>query len=125
MSVVRLRSRVGFCGNLRLDGLGDGTNLDNLEQETVAGLLLDGGLDTEGVGHGQVVTNDLDAAVGGEVRPRLPVILVEGVFDRDDGVLFDVTKVEVRELLSGNPLGRVGVGVLEVKIILSILVELG
>ena len=61
----------------------------------------------------------------GEVCPSLPVILVEGVFDRDDGVLFDVTKVEVRELLSGNPLGRVGVGVLEVKIVLSIIVELG
>ncbi len=60
----------------------------------------------------------------GEVCPSLPVILVEGVFDRDDGVLFDVTEVEVRELLSGNPLGGVGVGVLEVKIVLSILVEL-
>lgn len=60
----------------------------------------------------------------GEVSPSLPVILVKGVFDRDDGVLLDVTEVEVRELFSGNPLGGVGVRVLEVKIVLSILVEL-
>lgn len=123
MLVVRLRSRIGFCGNLRLDGLRDGTNLVNLEQETVAGLLLDGGLDTEGVGHGQVVTNDLDAAVGGEVRPRLPVILVEGVLNRDNRVLLDVAEVEVRKLLARDPLGGVGVRVLEVKVVLAVLVE--
>ena len=113
MSVVRLRSRVGFCGNLRLDGLGDGTNLVNLEQETVAGLLLDGGLDSERVGDSEIVTNDLDAGRLVQVGPSLPVVLVEGVLDGDNVVLLDVALVDVTELLSGEPLGLVGVGVLD------------
>jgi hypothetical protein len=41
------------------DRLGDGTDLVDLEEETVAGLLLNGGLDTEGVGNGKVITDDL------------------------------------------------------------------
>ena len=56
--------------------------LDYLEQETVAGLLLDGRLDTERVRHSKVITDDLNTAVLGEVRPRLPVVLVERVLDR-------------------------------------------
>lgn len=66
-------------------------NLDPyLEQETVASLLLDGGLDTEGVGDGQIITNDLDTTTGGEVSPGLPVILLEGVLNGDNGVLLDI-----------------------------------
>lgn len=63
----------------RLDGLGDGSDLVDLEQQSVTSRLLDGGLDPGGVGHGQVVTDDLDLRVLGEVRPGLPVVLVEGV----------------------------------------------
>lgn len=90
--------------NSRLDGLGDASDLVDLQQETVASLLLDCGLDTERVGDGQVVTDDLDTGVGGEVGPRLPVVLVEGVLDGDDRVLFDEGDVQVREFLSGDPL---------------------
>ena len=50
--------------------------LDYLEQETVAGLLLDSGLDTERVGNSQVITDDLNAALAGEVGPSFPVILI-------------------------------------------------
>ena len=57
--------------------------------------------------------------------PRLPVVLVEGVLDRDDGVLRDVREVEVGELDTRDPLRWVGVGVLEVKVVLALLVELG
>ena len=41
-----------------LDRLGQRTDLVDLEQKSVAGLELDGLLDTEGVGHGQVVTGN-------------------------------------------------------------------
>lgn len=40
-------------------------------------------LDALRVGDGQIVADDLDARVGGEVRPRFPVVLVERVLDRD------------------------------------------
>ena len=59
------------------------------------------------------------------MSPRLPVVLVEGVLDRDDGVLLDVAEVEVRELLARDPLAGVRVGVLEVEVVLALLVELG
>lgn len=88
-----------------LDGLGDASNLVDLEQETVAGLLLDGSLDSLGVRDGQVVTDDLDLGLGGECLPGLPVILVEWIFNRDDGVFLDQRVVVVSELLSGDPLG--------------------
>ena len=67
--------------NLRLDRLGDGTDLVDLEEQTVAGLLLDRSLDTERVGDREVITDDLDVRVLREVRPRLPVVLVEGVLN--------------------------------------------
>ena len=107
---------VGVLGGL--DGLGQGTNLVDLEQESVAGLQLDGLLDAQRVGHGQVVTNDLE--VGGlvEVAPGLPVILSEGVLNADDGVLASQRLVQVGQLLVGEPLGGVAVGVLEVKVVL-------
>lgn len=45
---------VGVLGGL--DGLGEGTDLVDLEQEGIAGLELDGLLDAEGVGDSQVIT---------------------------------------------------------------------
>ena len=110
--------------NLRLDRLRDGTDLVNLEEETVAGLLLDRSLDAERVGDREVVADDLDAGLAGEVAPRLPVVLVEGVLDRHDRVLLDVAEVEVRKLNTGDPLRGVRVRVLEVKVVLALLVEL-
>ena len=52
-------------------------------------------------------------------------MLVEGVLDRDDRVILDVGEVEVGELLAREPLAGVGVGVLEVEVVLAVLVELG
>ena len=112
-------------GNLRLDGLGDGPDLVNLKQETVASLLLDGGLDAERIGDGKVVTDNLDATVGGEVRPSLPIVLVEGILDGDDGILLNIADVKVGELDTSEPLRGIGVGVLEVEVVLPVFVELG
>lgn len=49
--------------------------------------------------------------------PRLPVVLVEGVLNRDNVVLLDVALVDIGKLLSGEGLGLVGVGVLRVSTI--------
>lgn len=78
-----------------MDGLGDCSDLVDLEQETVTSFLLDGGLDSKGVGDSKVVPDDLDVGVGGEVSPSLPVVLVERILDGDDGVLLNVANVEV------------------------------
>ena len=46
----------------------------------------------------------LNLGVLGKVSPGLPVILVEGVFDRNNVVLLDEVVVDTSELLSGEPL---------------------
>jgi len=98
----------GVLGSL--DGLGDGTDLVDLEEKGVASLGLNGLLDESGVGDGQVVTNNLVVVDLGEVGPGLPVILSEGVLDGDDGVLGGEVLVLVGELLVGNPLLGVAQG---------------
>jgi hypothetical protein len=103
----------GEEGSLRLDRLGDGTDLVDLEQQGVTRLLLDGGLDSAGVGDGQVITDNLDLGRLVEVGPSLPVVLGEGVLDGADVVLLAVRVVETSELLASEPLGGVGVGVLK------------
>lgn len=71
--------------------------------------------------------------------PCLPVILVEGVLNRDDVVFLNVSLVNIGELSAGEGLGLVRVGVLlismtlygdsvthlEVQVVLAVLVELG
>jgi hypothetical protein len=79
-------------------------------------LLLNGSLDSLDVGNGQVISDDLGLGVLGKVGPRLPVVLVERVLDRDDRVLGDHLVVLGGELLAGDPLRRVRVGILEVKV---------
>jgi len=110
---------------LRLDGLRNGSDLVNLEQQAVASFLFDGSLDTEGIGDSKVVTNDLDATIGSEVGPSLPIVLIEGILDGDYGVLLNVANVEIGELNTGEPLRGVGIGVLEVEIVLAVLIKLG
>jgi hypothetical protein len=109
-----------------LDGLGQSTNLVDLEKESVARLELNSLLDAEGVGDSQVITDDLDVLGLGEVAPSLPVVLSEGVLNGNDGVLLAELRVQAGELLVGDPLGRIGLGVLEVEIVLllGLLVEL-
>lgn len=126
---------VGVLGGL--DRLGQRTDLVDLEQESVAGLELDGLLDTDRVGHGQVVTgncglapshhlvfnsehlpNNLEVRGLVEVAPGLPVVLSEGVLDADNGVLGSKRLVEVGQLLVGEPLGGVALRVLEVQVVL-------
>ena len=56
-----IRQTVGGC--LRLDGLCDGADLVDLEQQTVARLLLHRLLDALWVGHRQVITHHLEDSI--------------------------------------------------------------
>ena len=118
---------VGSVGVLSsLDRLGEGPDLVDLEEKGIASLKVDGLLDALGVGDSQIITDDLDVLGLVEVAPCLPVVLSEGVLNADNGVLLAEVAVHGSELLVGDPLGGVAVGVLEVKIVLllGLLVEL-
>lgn len=69
--------------DLRLDGLRDGSNLVDFEQEAVAGLLFNSSLDALGVCHRQVIAHYLNPHIGRELGPGLPVILVKGILNGD------------------------------------------
>jgi hypothetical protein len=58
------------------------------------------------------------------VGPCLPIVLVERILDRNDGVFLHVAQVKVRELNTGDPFAGVRVRVLEVQIVLAVLEEL-
>lgn len=49
--------------------------------------------------------------------------LVKGILNGDDGGILDETLIHLAQLLGGDPVGGVGLGVLEIQIILSLLVE--
>ena len=59
------------------------------------------------------------------MSPRLPVVLVERIFNGNNRVFPDEAQVDIGEFLASDPFGGVGVRVLEVQIVLAILVELG
>ena len=70
---------VGVRGGL--EGLGNTSDLVDLEKERVAGFSLDRVFDTDGVGDREIVTDDLTIVSGAEVSPGLPVVLIEGILD--------------------------------------------
>jgi hypothetical protein len=70
---------VGVRGGL--EGLGNTSDLVDLEKEGVAGFSLDRVFDTDGVGDCEIVTDDLTIVLGAEVSPGLPVVLIEGILD--------------------------------------------
>lgn len=52
-----------------MDTFTNGTNLVDLEEKTIACLLLDCGRDTDGVGDGKIITNDLNYQENFRDRP--------------------------------------------------------
>ena len=74
---------------MSLDGLSHTSNLVDLQQEAVAGLLVDGGGDPLGVGHQEIVSNNLDAGAGRQLGVSFPVILVEWILNTDNWVVLD------------------------------------
>ena len=67
----------------RLDGFGHRTNLVDLQQQTVAGFLLNGLGNPLRVGDCEVISHDLDVHTREERGPSGPIILVKGVFNGD------------------------------------------
>jgi hypothetical protein len=59
------------------------------------------------------------------MRPRLPIILIKWILDTDDRVFLDITQVEISKFNARNPLARIRVRVLEIKVIFAIFVEFG
>ena len=59
------------------------------QQQRVAGFGFDGGLNSLGVGDGEIITDELNLRGAHEVGPRRPIILIEGVFDGNDRVFRD------------------------------------
>ena len=80
---------LGLGHVVSLDGLSHAADLVNLEQEPVAGLLLDSGGDPLGIGDQEIISHDLDLCAGGQLCVSLPVILVKGVLNTDDRVVLD------------------------------------
>mmetsp|Transcript_124212 Transcript_124212/g.322656 ORF Transcript_124212/g.322656 Transcript_124212/m.322656 type:complete len:520 (+) Transcript_124212:44-1603(+) len=111
----------------RIDGLGDGADLVHLQEQRVACADIERLGDALRVRNKQVVADNLDLLAHGlhQMGVAVPIILVEGVFDGDHGVLLGPLLVELAELRAGLPSGGVRGGVLEVQVILAILVELG
>ena len=72
----------------RLEGLGEGANLVDLDEDAVGNAAFDAAGELLDVGHEEVVANQLHAAAEalGEELPALPVVLAHAVFDGDDGV---------------------------------------
>ena len=97
----------------------------NFQEEAITGLLLDSSLDTTRISHCQIITNNLNAALAGEVSPGLPVILIKGVLNGNNEIFLDITQIKVSEFNTRDPLGRVGVRVLEVQIVLAVLIKFG
>ena len=102
-----------------VDGLREGTDLVDLDQQGVCGVGLDALGQALRVGDEQVVADDLhlvaDLLVEG--GPGLPVLLVEGVLDGDQRVLGDELLVVLDHL--GARLGRA------LEVVLAVGVELG
>lgn len=70
-----------FPKHSRLQGLGDGADLVDFEQQAVAGFLGHTLGDAFGVGDREVVAHHLNGGAGCKIGPRFPVILVKGVLD--------------------------------------------
>jgi len=71
------------------DGLGEGADLVELNEDGVAGAHLDALRQALRVGDEEIVADDLDFLSKGlgEFDIAVPVVLVEAVFDGDNGVL--------------------------------------
>ena len=63
--------------------------------------------------------NYLDAGFGSEFSPRVPVVLIEGIFDGNDGKFFDELLVEIGQLLVFDESGGVWRGILEVQVVFA------
>jgi len=116
---------IGLCQLCGLNRFGNGTDLIDLKEETIARLLLNGSLDPQWVRHRQIITNDLDSARLREMRPSLPIVLLKRILNADNGVLLNIAQIQISQFDTRDPLSRVRVGILEVEVVFSIFVKFG
>jgi hypothetical protein len=81
------------------NALSDGTDLVNLEEESVAHLLVDSSLNTGGVGDKEIISDNLAGLshTFGHSGVGREIILVERIFNRDNRVIGCQISVEVEE----------------------------
>ncbi len=119
-----VRDHCGVAGGLgHLDGfqgLGQRANLVELDQDRVADALLDAFLEDAGVGHEQVVADQLHllADLVSEHLPAGPVGLVHAVFDGDDRITLSQAGQIIGETGGVECLALAG------QVVLAVLVEL-
>ena len=94
-----------------VQGFGEGADLVGLDQDGVAGSIVDPLAQALHVGDEQVVPHQLHPAAQtlGQGRPALPVLLPQGVFDGEDGVLVHQVFPVFDHILRGEllpPLGQ-------------------
>ncbi len=108
-----------------VQGLGEGTNLVHLDEDTVTGTHLDTLLQVLHVGYEEVVTNQLAFVADGlgELHPAFPVFLGQTVLDGVDGVFGDEL-LEVVDLLVRGELAAARIFLLAVLELLVIVEEL-
>ena len=72
-----------LCKRYCIESLGESTNLVHLDQDRVTGLEVDTLLQTNRVGHVEVVTDELKlvAELCSDVSPTGPVVFIQWVFD--------------------------------------------
>ena len=86
-----------------LEGLRQGADLVDLDQQGVGCVLLDALGQAGRVGDEEVVADQLDlvADLLGQLDPAVPVVLVQRILDGDDRVLVDQVAVDLGHLLGG------------------------
>ena len=82
-----------------------GADLVELDQHGIGGALLDAASNELRIGDVKIISDDLDsrAELGGLLPEALPVVLVEAVLDRDDGILIDPARIQRGKLGRGHP----------------------
>ena len=87
-----------------VEGLGDGADLIDLDEDGVGDFLRDALLEAFGVGDEEVVADELDLMADeiGEVFPAGPVVFGEAVLDGQDGVLAGPVGPELGHLFGGE-----------------------
>ncbi len=83
---------------------GERANLIEFDQQGVAGLLANAAADALGVGHQQVVANQLHLVAQGLLQhgPAFPVVLGQAVFQRNDGILVNPVFPELDQFFAGE-----------------------